>query len=98
MIQIVTFFYGLGGGSVIFVIAAEVSSVPLRGRSQGIAFVNSAFSSWLFNFVVPYMFNADEGNMEGKCGFVFGALCILDLGLSWLYIPETKWVQLKILH
>ncbi len=90
MIQIVTFFYGLGGGSVIFVIAAEVSSARLRGKSQVVAFINSAFSSWLFNFTVPYMFNEDQGDLGGKCGLIFGALCVLGLGFSWIYIPETK--------
>lgn len=90
MLQIMTFFYGLGGGAVIPVIAAETSSARLRGKSQAIAFFNAAFSSWLFNFVIPYMFNADEGNLGGKCGFIFGGLCIVGFALSWLCIPETK--------
>lgn len=30
------------------------------------------------------------GKSGGKIGFIFAFLCFLGLGLSWLYLPETK--------
>ncbi|KAL6408521.1 General alpha-glucoside permease [Ilyonectria robusta] len=90
MMQIITFFFGLGGGSATPVIAAEISSARLRALSQAVTFVNAAFSSWLFNFVVPYMFNSDQGNLGGLCGFIFGGLCVIGFIFSYFCIPETK--------
>lgn len=57
------FIYGSGVGGVYPVLAAETSSVKLRAKTLSIGFVVNAFFSWLFNFVVPYMFNTDEGNL-----------------------------------
>jgi hypothetical protein len=36
------------------------------------------------------MFNADEGNLGGKIGFVFAAFSIIWFMGSWLFVPETK--------
>jgi hypothetical protein len=46
--------------------------------------------TWAFALCVPYMFNADEGNLGGKIGFVFVGFCVVGFVLSWLEIPETK--------
>jgi SP family general alpha glucoside:H+ symporter-like MFS transporter len=82
--QIITFFYGCGVGGIYPVVGAETSSVKLRAKTQSIGFLVNAFFSWPFNFTVPYMFDAGEGNLGGKCGFVFFALCVLvSLSSSW---------------
>lgn len=80
----------LGVGSAYPVVASEVSSMRLRSRSSGIGFISNAVSSWAFNFTVPYMFNADEGNLGGKIGFIFAAFSIIGFVCSWFFIPETK--------
>ncbi|KAH8199174.1 hypothetical protein TruAng_006643 [Truncatella angustata] len=80
----------LGVGSAYSVVASEVSSVRLRSRSSGIGFIANALASWAFNFTVPYMFNADEGNLGGKIGFVFAAFSIIGFVSSWFFVPETK--------
>ncbi len=50
----------------------------------------NALTGVAFSISVPHIFNADAGNLGGKIGFIFAFLCFLGLGLSWLYLPETK--------
>jgi hypothetical protein len=80
----------LGVGTAYPVSAAEIPSVRLRAKTLGMGFFVNAFMTWIFSFCVPYMFNADQGNLGGKIGFVFMGFCVIGFGLSWLEIPETK--------
>lgn len=69
---------------------AEIPSLRLRSRTQGLANVTLCFVQWLIGFVFPYMFNPDSGNLGGKVGFVFGATTFIGFLGTWLYLPETK--------
>ncbi|KXJ85381.1 general substrate transporter [Microdochium bolleyi] len=79
----------VGVGTAYTIVAAEIPSVKLRAKTTGLGFFVNAFMTWIFSFTVPYMFNADAGNLGGKIGFVFSGFCILGFALSWLEIPET---------
>lgn len=57
MMMICIFFYGLGVGGAYPVVGAESSSVRPRAKSQALGFLMNGFASWLFNFVVPYLFS-----------------------------------------
>jgi MFS family permease len=87
---IIMFTFGLGVGGAYPVVAAEVSAAQLRAHTQGIAYMAGGFSTWLFSFVVPYMFNTDEGNLGARTGFVFAALCVLGAVVVFMEFPETK--------
>lgn len=80
----------LGVGTAYPIVAAEVPSTRLRAKSLGIGFFTNAFATWVFALCVPYMFNADQGNLGGKIGFVFFGFCVIGFVLSWIDIPETK--------
>ncbi|PSN74207.1 general substrate transporter [Corynespora cassiicola Philippines] len=80
----------LGVGAAWPVLISELSSVRLRAKSSAIGFMTNALAGVVFSVSVPYMFNADAGNLGGKIGFIFAFLCFLGLGLSWLYLPETR--------
>lgn len=80
----------LGIISAYQVVASEISSVRLRAMTLSSGFVMNALFGWVFSFVVPYMFNADEGNLGGKIGFVFVGLGLIGILLAWLEIPETR--------
>ncbi|KAJ5359093.1 uncharacterized protein N7496_011506 [Penicillium cataractarum] len=71
-------------------IAGEVSQVRLRAKSQSIGFAFNYFYSTLWNVVVPYMFNADEGNLGGKMGWIFLATSAISLIVLYFEVPETK--------
>ncbi|KAF5982395.1 maltose permease [Fusarium coicis] len=80
----------LGTGSAYPIVAAEVPSTILRAKTLGIGFFVNAFMTWAFSLCVPYMFNADQGNLGGKIGFVFFGFCVIGFALTWIEIPETK--------
>jgi hypothetical protein len=80
----------LGTGSAYPIVAAEVPSTVLRAKTLGIGFMVNAFMTWAFSLCVPYMFNADQGNLGGKIGFVFFGFCVVGFVLSWIEIPETR--------
>lgn len=80
----------LGVGTAYPIVAAEIPSVTLRSKTLGLGFLVNAFMTWVFSFCVPYMFNADEGNLGGKIGLVFCGFCIIGFVLSWIDIPETR--------
>ena len=90
----------LGVGTAYPIVAAEIPSVTLRAKTLGLGFLVNAFMTWVFSFCVPYMFNADQGNLGGKIGLVFCGFCMIGFVLSWIEIPETKnvtYVQLDSL-
>ncbi|PSK51856.1 hypothetical protein B9Z65_3123 [Elsinoe australis] len=73
-----------------YIIAAELSSYRLRGKSQAIAIMSNAITTWLFNFVVPYMYNVDSGNLGAKTGFVFAGASLLLFAASYFVVPNLK--------
>lgn len=88
--MLIVFVYGLGVGGAYPVVGAETSSVRLRAKSQAIGFMCASFFAWLFNFTTPYMFDVGEGNLLGKVGFIFAALCALAVVIVYFEIPEMK--------
>ncbi|KAM0328699.1 hypothetical protein ACHAQA_005112 [Verticillium albo-atrum] len=80
----------LGVGTAYPIASAEIPSTRLRAKTLGFGFLVNALATWAFSFCVPYMFNADAGNLGGKIGFVFAGFCAIGFVLSWLEIPETK--------
>jgi hypothetical protein len=80
----------LGVGASWPVLIVELSSIRLRAKSSAIGFIANAMAGVVFSISVPYMFNADAGNLGGKIGFVFAALSLLAFGLCWAFLPETK--------
>ncbi|KAH8600727.1 general substrate transporter [Bisporella sp. PMI_857] len=75
--------------STSFIVSAELSSFRLRGKTQAIGMMSYAFFTWLFNFIVPYMYNVDSGNLGAKTGFVFMGLCVGVAVICWWLIPDT---------
>lgn len=90
MINLVMVFFNVGAGPVIPIITSETSSVRLRAKANAIGFVCNGFASWLFNFCVPYIFNADEGNLGGKTGLIFSAFSVIAWLIFFFELPEMK--------
>lgn len=81
---------GLGVWPCSYAISAETSALELRAKSQGIGWLTAGAVTSLFGFVLPYIFNTDQGNLEGKTGFVFTGLCAIGLVISYFVLPEMK--------
>lgn len=84
------FFYQVSIGAVGFVLLGETSSPSLRAKTTALATATQSVFGIAMNIAVPYMVNPDEGNMQGKVGFVFGGLGVLATVLCFIYIPDLK--------
>jgi hypothetical protein len=73
-----------------FPIAAELSSLRLRAKTLSIAVTTQAFTAWLMQFVVPYMYNVDSGNLGARTGFIFAGISVLLILGAWFLVPETS--------
>jgi hypothetical protein len=71
-------------------IAGEISSYRLRAKTQGIAVISNAFSTWLFTFTVAYIYNVDAGNLGIKAGFIYGGGSLLFFIVSYLMVPDLR--------
>ncbi|CEO60091.1 hypothetical protein PMG11_04734 [Penicillium brasilianum] len=89
-IVVTNFVYGLSVGSVYPVVASETSNLHLRAKTQATGFALQFLVSWVFQYVVPYMYSTDEGNLGGKVGFIFAGLSALVLVVIFFEIPEMK--------
>lgn len=76
---------------ISFSMSPEISSYKLRQPTQSISIIVQAFTTWLFAFCTPYMYNvgAGSGNLGAKTGFVFMGSSIILFVLAYFWIPET---------
>ena len=89
MILLYCFIYNVTIGATAYNIIAETSTSRLRVKTIGIgiAFQYSLFVMW--SFVLPKIFNPDQGNLGGKTGFIFGGFSFFCIAYLWFYQPET---------
>jgi hypothetical protein len=76
--------------SVAFVIAGEIAPWRLRTKNQSIAVLSNSFTTWLFNFTVPYMYNLGSGDLGARTGFVFAGASLLLFILSYPLVPDLR--------
>ncbi|KAJ5833922.1 hypothetical protein N7474_002233 [Penicillium riverlandense] len=88
--MIVTIVCGLGIWPASHVVAAEASSLRLRAKTQGIGWFVSGITSGVFSIILPYFYNADQGDLKAKTGFVMAGFALLGVVGVWLFIPEMK--------
>lgn len=81
---------GVGAWPASFAVVGETSSLRLRAKSQGISTIASDSAGIVFSFVLPYAYNKDAGNLGAKTGFLFFAICIITVAVTWLAVPELK--------
>lgn len=73
-----------------YAIGAEVSSLNLRAKSQGLGWGCGGLTTTIFAVALPYIYNLDAGNLQGKTAFVYFGLTALALVASWFMVKETK--------
>lgn len=88
--MLVIFVCGMSVWPASFAVSAETSALQLRAKTQGVGWMISAFTSAVAGFVLPYIFNPDEGNLRGKVGFVYVGACLVGALVSWFIVPEMK--------
>ncbi|CDK24448.1 unnamed protein product [Kuraishia capsulata CBS 1993] len=88
-IAMYNFFYNGSIGPLTYVLASEVSSVGLRAKTMALGTITNYAFQCLWSFVLPYMFNPDQGNMGSKINFIFTGISFLSLFAFYFYLPET---------
>jgi hypothetical protein len=81
---------GLSVWPAYYAVGAEVSSLHLRAKSQGLGWGFNGATTTVFAIVLPYLYNIDAGNLQGKIGFVYFGLSAVCLLASWYLVKETK--------
>lgn len=86
----VVFVAGLGCWPAAYVVQAEVSSLRLRAKTQGIAWASQGVVNFVISTVQPYAYNTDAGNLRAKVGYIWFVLAAIAFTLTWFYIPEMS--------
>lgn len=88
-IIIYNFFYNISIGATAYTLLCEVATARLRVKtiSIGVALQYVIYCVWAF--VIPYLFNTSELNLQAKTAYIFGGFCVLCLVYLWFYQPET---------
>ncbi|KAG7833886.1 hypothetical protein KL943_003182 [Ogataea angusta] len=83
------YVYNIALGAVPYILASEVSSVFLRAKTYAVANLTNNALQCMWQFVLPYMFNANEANMGSKINFIFTGCSFLSIFVFYFYLPET---------
>lgn len=88
--MVITMICGLGIWPASHVVAAETSSLQLRAKTQGVGWFISGVTTGVFSIILPYIYNADEGNLRAKTGFVMSGFAGVAVIATWIWVPEMK--------
>lgn len=88
--MLIIFTAAIGVWPASFVVAAETSSLRLRARTQGVGWTTNGLSGVIFGIAMPYAYNPDAGNLGGMTAYIFFALTLFALVLSYFILPEMK--------
>ncbi|KAF4948834.1 hypothetical protein FSARC_13640 [Fusarium sarcochroum] len=88
-ILIYSWWYNVSIGSAGFSLLCEVSTSRLRVKTIAIGYALQSSINVMWQFVIPFMFNPDQGNLGAKTAFIYGGLCVFCLIYLWFYQPET---------
>jgi hypothetical protein len=70
-------------------VAAEVPTPNLRAKTLSLGLCGQTLTTWLFQFVTPYMYNVDSGRLGSRVGFVHAGITVLVLAGAWFLVPDT---------
>ena len=72
-----------------YTLLCETSNSRLRVKTIAIGiFVHNAINT-MWAFVIPKLFNPDQGNLGARVSFIFGGLAFISCAYLWVYQPET---------
>ncbi|KAL2819449.1 general substrate transporter [Aspergillus granulosus] len=89
-ILVYSWWYNASIGSTAFSLLSEVATSRLRVKTVAIGYAVHSGINVMWQFVIPFMFNPDQGNLGGKIAFIFGGMCFFCLLYLWLWQPETS--------
>ncbi len=69
---------------------SEYPAAELRTATMSYAIFNGQTTAVVTTFVVPQLTSADALGLGAKAYLIFGAICVLIVGLAFVFMPETK--------
>ncbi len=87
--NLLTLIAGLGVWPASYSVTAEVSALRLRAKTQGLAWAVGAVVNFVISFVIPFMFNPDQGDLRAKTGYIWVGITFLTTTAAFFFIPET---------
>lgn len=81
---------GVGSWPAAYAVMGEVSSLTMRAKTQGLGGVLQQGTSVMMNFLLPFVFNPDKGDLGAKTGFIYVAMCFAGIAICFYTIPEMK--------
>ncbi|KAK7027536.1 hypothetical protein VNI00_015170 [Paramarasmius palmivorus] len=77
-------------GPMPWTISSEVSSNRLREKTLATAAWSGFGVGLLSNLLVPYIQDAQYGNLQGKIGFMWAGFSVAAIVFCYLFVPELK--------
>ncbi|KAH0365956.1 putative sugar transporter, partial [Aureobasidium melanogenum] len=87
---IVSVLFTLGPAPASWVIIGETSAIRLRPLTTGIGRATYYIVEIPCIFLASYMLNPNQGNLGGKCGYVWGGTGLICLITAYFCVPEMK--------
>ncbi len=95
MLLLFSFGWSLGYAPLAYVVAAELPSPHLREYTLRLGYTAKLIMEFVVSFTYPYLEDADEANLGGRLGFIYGSVALVCLVFSIFCVPETNRVELE---
>lgn len=73
-----------------YVVVSEAAALRVKEKTNLLACVISVLTTFVTSFTIPYLINAQYANLGGKVGFIYGAINVTMVVLTFFFIPELK--------
>lgn len=94
MMLLYSFGWSLGYAPLAYVVAAELPSPQLREYTLRVGYTIKLIMEFIITFTYPYLEDADEANIGGRLGFIYGSIAFLAFVFSF-FVPETRKLELE---
>ncbi|KFY81197.1 hypothetical protein V499_00023 [Pseudogymnoascus sp. VKM F-103] len=95
MLLLYSFGWSFGYAPLAYVVAAELPSPYLREYTLRCAYTVKLIMEFVISFTYPYLEDANEANLGGRLGFIYGSIAFLGLVFSVFFVPETRNLELE---
>lgn len=73
-----------------YVVLSEAAASRLKEKTNLLASVISVLTTFVTSFTIPYLINERYANLGAKVGFIYGAINVIMVVLTFFFIPELK--------